>query len=93
MRPSAGETIALWSCGTTLSGLRYHRAANMPFWKIDKFIRKYVGPNPFRAHDVIGAGGAVRIRSDSVLASIRSPASATARRTSLASSRTFPGHA
>jgi enoyl-CoA hydratase/carnithine racemase len=30
----------------------------MPFWKIDKCIRKFVGPNPFRAHDVIGAGGA-----------------------------------
>jgi len=45
-------------CGLTLAGLRYHRAANMPFWKIDKYIRKSVGPNPFRAHDVIGAKGA-----------------------------------
>jgi len=45
-------------CGVTLAGLRYHRATNMPFWKIDKYIRKFVGPNPFRAHDVIGAGGA-----------------------------------
>lgn len=45
-------------CGITLAGLRYHRATNMPFWKIDKFVRKSVGPNPFRAHDVIGAGGA-----------------------------------
>jgi enoyl-CoA hydratase len=45
-------------CGATLAGLRYHRATNMPFWKIDKYVRKYVGPNPFRAHDVIGAGGA-----------------------------------
>jgi enoyl-CoA hydratase/carnithine racemase/3-hydroxyacyl-CoA dehydrogenase len=45
-------------CGITLAGLRYHRAANMPFWKIDKYIRKLVGPNPFRAHDVIGAKGA-----------------------------------
>jgi len=45
-------------CGVTLAGLRYHRATNMPFWKIDKFVRKFVGPNPFRAHDVIGAGGA-----------------------------------
>jgi len=45
-------------CGATLAGLRYHRANNMPFWKIDKFVRKHVGPNPFRAHDVIGAGGA-----------------------------------
>jgi len=45
-------------CGITLAGLRYHRARNMPFWKIDKYIRKQIGPNPFRAHDVIGAKGA-----------------------------------
>jgi len=45
-------------CGVTLAGLRYHRAGNMPFWKIDKYIRKLAGPNPFRAHDVIGAKGA-----------------------------------
>ena len=44
-------------CGVTLAGLRYHRATNMPFWKIDKYVRKFMGPNPFRAHDVIGAGG------------------------------------
>ena len=45
-------------CGLALAGLRYHQATNMPFWKIDKFIRKMIGPNPFRAHDVIGAKGA-----------------------------------
>ncbi|MGD2122597.1 MAG: hypothetical protein PVJ76_12670 [Gemmatimonadota bacterium] len=45
-------------CGITLAGLRYHEATNMPFWKIDKLVRKLVGPNPFRAHDVIGAQGA-----------------------------------
>jgi enoyl-CoA hydratase/carnithine racemase len=45
-------------CGLTLAGMRYHRATNMPFWKIDKYLRKFVGPNPFRAHDVIGAAGA-----------------------------------
>ncbi len=45
-------------CGVILAGLRYHRASNMPFWKIDKYIRKYVGPNPFRALDAIGAQGA-----------------------------------
>ncbi len=44
-------------CGLTLAGLRYHRATNMPYWKIDKCIRRTVGPNPFRAHDVIGASG------------------------------------
>ncbi|MGB5849146.1 MAG: hypothetical protein WBH40_11705 [Ignavibacteriaceae bacterium] len=45
-------------CGITLAGLRYHQATNMPFWKIDKYVRKIMGPNPFRAHDVIGAAGA-----------------------------------
>jgi enoyl-CoA hydratase/carnithine racemase/3-hydroxyacyl-CoA dehydrogenase len=45
-------------CGLTLAGVRYHEATNMPFWKIDKYIRKYLGPNPFRAHDAIGAKGA-----------------------------------
>jgi 3-hydroxyacyl-CoA dehydrogenase len=45
-------------CGVTLAGLRYHDASNMPFWKIDKFVRKLLGPNPFRAHDAIGAKGA-----------------------------------
>jgi len=43
--------------GLFLTGLRYHRANNMPFWKIDKFVRKHMGPNPFRAHDAIGAKG------------------------------------
>jgi enoyl-CoA hydratase/carnithine racemase/3-hydroxyacyl-CoA dehydrogenase len=45
-------------CGLTLAGLRYHHATNMPFWKIDKYVRKLLGPNPFRAHDAIGAAGA-----------------------------------
>ena len=45
-------------CGITLAALRYHHARNMPFWKIDKYVRKQVGPNPFRAHDAIGARGA-----------------------------------
>jgi len=45
-------------CGITLAGLRYHHTTNMPLWKIDKYVRKTVGPNPFRAHDVIGAAGA-----------------------------------
>ena len=45
-------------CGLMLTGTRYHHACNMPYWKIDKFIRKHIGPNPFRAHDAIGAAGA-----------------------------------
>ncbi len=45
-------------CGLTLAGTRYHHASNMPYWKIDKLVRKLLGPNPFRAHDAIGASGA-----------------------------------
>jgi enoyl-CoA hydratase/carnithine racemase len=45
-------------CGSVLAGLRCHRASNMPFWKIDKYTRKLLGPNPFRASDTIGARGA-----------------------------------
>jgi enoyl-CoA hydratase/carnithine racemase/3-hydroxyacyl-CoA dehydrogenase len=45
-------------CGVTLAALRYHHATNMPSWKIDKFVRKLLGPNPLRAHDAIGAAGA-----------------------------------
>ncbi len=45
-------------CGLMNSGLRYHHASNMPYWKIDKYIRRSFGPNPFRAHDAIGAKGA-----------------------------------
>jgi enoyl-CoA hydratase/carnithine racemase len=45
-------------CGVTLAGIRYHHARNMPYWKIDKFVRRLLGPNPFRAHDAIGAKGA-----------------------------------
>ncbi len=44
-------------CGVTLSALRYHEAANVPCWKIDKYVRELLGPNPFRAHDAIGARG------------------------------------
>jgi len=45
-------------CGLMLAGLRYHQVSNMPYWKIDKLVRKILGPNPFRAHDAIGAKGA-----------------------------------
>jgi len=45
-------------CGVTLAALRYHASSNMPYWKIDKFVRKFFGPNPLRAHDAIGAKGA-----------------------------------
>ena len=45
-------------CGVTNSAIRYHHARNMPYWKIDKFVRRLLGANPFRAHDAIGAKGA-----------------------------------
>jgi enoyl-CoA hydratase/carnithine racemase len=45
-------------CGLTNAALRWHRASNMPFWKTDKLVRQLLGPNPFRAHDAIGAKGA-----------------------------------
>jgi enoyl-CoA hydratase/carnithine racemase len=45
-------------CGLTLAALRYQGASNMPVWKIDKYIRRLLGPNPLRAHDAIGAKGA-----------------------------------
>lgn len=45
-------------CGVTNASLRYHGATNMPYWKVDKFTRKFFGPNPLRAHDAIGAKGA-----------------------------------
>jgi len=45
-------------CGLMAAGTNYHHASNMPFWKIDKYIRELMGPNPFRAHDAIGAAGA-----------------------------------
>jgi len=45
-------------CGVTHAALGYHASSNMPYWKIDKFVRKHFGPNPLRAHDAIGAKGA-----------------------------------
>lgn len=45
-------------CGVTNASLRYAAATNMPSWKVDKFVRKFYGPNPMRAHDAIGAKGA-----------------------------------
>ncbi len=45
-------------CGVTHAALMYHDDTNMPVWKIDKYVRKLIGPNPTRAHDAIGAAGA-----------------------------------
>lgn len=45
-------------CGVTHAGLQVHRRTNMPYWKLDKLVRRLIGPNPFRAHDAIGSKGA-----------------------------------
>jgi enoyl-CoA hydratase/carnithine racemase len=50
--------LDVFFCGLTLAASRYKEATNMPYWKIDKFVRRLIGPNPFRAHDAIGAAGA-----------------------------------
>ncbi len=44
-------------CGITLAACRYHLATNMPYWKVDKYVRRLLGPNPVRAHDAIGTQG------------------------------------
>jgi enoyl-CoA hydratase/carnithine racemase len=43
-------------CGVTLAAIRYHGATNMPYFKVDKYVRRMLGPNPLRAHDAIGPG-------------------------------------
>ncbi len=50
--------LDVFFCGLMLAGIRYSSMTNTPYWKMDKYIRQLVGPNPFRAHDVIGAKGA-----------------------------------
>ena len=50
--------LDVFFCGLLNAATRFHERTNMPFWKIDKLVRRLVGPNPFRAHDTIGAKGA-----------------------------------
>ena len=45
-------------CGLTKAAARYGEVSNMPAWKVDKHVRKLLGPNPLRAHDAIGPKGA-----------------------------------
>lgn len=45
-------------CGLTHAASGACHGTNVPYWKADKFIRRDLGPNPFRAHDAIGAAGA-----------------------------------
>ncbi|MCC6753731.1 MAG: hypothetical protein IT266_07075 [Saprospiraceae bacterium] len=50
--------LDVFFCGLMQASIRASSMKNMPYWKTDKYIRKLVGPNPFRAHDAIGARGA-----------------------------------
>ncbi len=50
--------LDVFFCGLMNAATRYHERSNMPFWKIDKLVRRLIGANPFRAHDSIGARGA-----------------------------------
>ncbi|MBP8725776.1 MAG: hypothetical protein KBF37_05385 [Saprospiraceae bacterium] len=50
--------LDVFFCGLMQASIRSSSMKNMPYWKTDKYIRKLVGPNPFRAHDAIGARGA-----------------------------------
>jgi enoyl-CoA hydratase/carnithine racemase len=45
-------------CGLTKAAARYNETSNMPAWKVDKHVRRLLGPNPLRAHDAIGPKGA-----------------------------------
>lgn len=45
-------------CGITLAACRFNELSNMPYWKVDKYARRLLGPNPLRAHDAIGTKGA-----------------------------------
>jgi len=45
-------------CGAMQAACRYSEVSNMPGWKVDKYVRQMLGPNPFRAHDAIGTKGA-----------------------------------
>lgn len=50
--------LDVFFCGLMLASLQYQEKSNMPYWKADKYVRQIIGPNPFRAHDAIGARGA-----------------------------------
>lgn len=49
--------LDVYFCGLLQACIQYSDKSNIPYWKLDKYIRQILGPNPFRAHDVIGAKG------------------------------------
>lgn len=50
--------LDVFFCGLLQASIQFCNKTNTPYWKADKYIRQILGPNPFRAHDVIGAKGA-----------------------------------
>lgn len=50
--------LDVFFCGLLQASIQFSNRTNTPYWKVDKYIRQILGPNPFRAHDVIGAKGA-----------------------------------
>lgn len=50
--------LDVFFCGLLQASIQFCNRTNTPYWKADKYIRQILGPNPFRAHDVIGAKGA-----------------------------------
>ncbi|MCO5254965.1 MAG: enoyl-CoA hydratase-related protein [Bacteroidetes bacterium] len=49
--------LDVFFCGLLQASIQFCNRTNTPYWKTDKYIRQIMGPNPFRAHDVIGAKG------------------------------------
>jgi len=49
--------LDVYFCGLLQACIQFSSRSNIPYWKLDKYIRQLLGPNPFRAHDVIGAKG------------------------------------
>ncbi len=49
--------LDVFFCGLLQASIQFCNYTNTPYWKADKYIRQILGPNPFRAHDVIGAKG------------------------------------
>lgn len=49
--------LDVFFCGLLQASIQFCHRTNTPYWKADKYIRQILGPNPFRAHDVIGATG------------------------------------
>lgn len=50
--------LDVFFCGLQQASIQFSNRTNIPYWKVDKYIQQILGPNPFKAHDVIGAKGA-----------------------------------